>query len=878
MNFLGFRGKKSVDGASNPSFSVMPAIEPSGEGKQKRSSKTFSILRRLETSTTPREIRETLGDLRKATDLADVVDIRDVRVLFSILHNFDDDDDLVFQILKILCLIGQASNVVQESRPSDVNCSLKRHTILKEMAEAAPILLDILKSSKMESQRLALVLLHAIAESDYSAIHKAFLSPSVCEMVVELATSTAKALQEECLPLLILITTVDTELQAIFGQEKMFERLLSFAATAQEVEGCSAVTGICTVVHNIIRGNDTSQLCFVEGGYHRYLITFFEGFISLLRKEWKTTGGKSATKGIGSEELQKNLLSCLQIVSCILDAGSPNFTKKRDEMIKLGIFEAVAPLALCGNAVDDALRIAALRVLAELLTNCEETVGKFLNLDVISLRRCEESAGRLIIWSATRALIENIAGEVADAALLDATLHCFASLLKENEKIIEKLVLSIFKGVATSSKAKQSSAEDSGQVFLEILFQNSWSATSKYYAAHLLRCIVSSPTGAKKFLSLSVSAENKLAVQWGSSDDCRQKKDQVMLFDLYFSYTISMLQRCLLNTTTLSAYIGVLFFLASLEEGVQGFVSPPSRFTFLLKLAASESESSVHVRFWCGALAALVCVNADEKLRDELHKEFESHLGGVLFFRNTLFDVKASTGQWESPAVSSFACGHPVLYDLLFVELLKGSVDKYKEFYTKVFYGSCDGSFLSNNREGEVCEALCAGHRSAVASAPTSQNEVQKLELQLQSLEQVVQHHQTELQAKDLRIQELSVQNEELQNIIIQVQENQNTSTRVQPTEKVVPSDQADYQDNKELQETVSILSDQITQREAENAQLVLTIQSMDTQLRASGFMISQEIEELKSELQRVIAERDNLLTFLGCLSNDDADIRSKVG
>lgn len=877
MNFLGFRGKKSAAVASSSSLSVESAIESSSEEKNHQNSKTFSILRRLERSNTPREIRETLGDLRKATDLADVAEIRDVRVLFAILHNFDDDDDLVLQILKILCLIAQTSNGALENRPSDVNHSLKRQTVLKEMAEAAPTLLDILKSSKMESQRLALVLLYAIAESDYSAIHKAFLSPSVCEMVVELATSTTKALQEECLPLLIHITTVDTELQAIFGQEKMFERLLSFAATAQEIEGSSVVTGICTVVHNIIRGNDTAQLCFVEGGYQRYLITFFEGFISLLRQEWKTTGGKSAIKGIGSEELQKNLLSCLQIVSCVLETGSANFTKKRNEMIKLGIFEAVAPLALCGNAVDDALRIAALRVLAELLTNCEETVGKFLNLDVISLRRGEDSAGRLIIWSATRALIENIAGEVADAALLDATLHCFASLLKENEKLVEKLVLSIFKGITTNSKAKQSSAEDSGQVFLEILFQNSRSSTTKYYAAHLLRCIVSSPTGAKKILSLFVSGENKLAVQWGGSEDCRQKRDQVMLFDLYFSYTISMLQRCLLNTTTLSAYVGVLFLLASQEEGVQGFVSPTSRFTSLLRLAASESESSVHVPFWCGTLAALVCVNAEEKLRDELHKKFESHLGGVVFFRNMLFDVKASTAQWESPAVSSFACGHPVIYDHLFVELLKGSIDKYKEFCAKASYDSSDGSPISNNREGMVCEDLRVGLPGVVAFAPSSQSEAQELQLHPQSFEQMMQHHQMELQAKDLRIQELIFQNEELQSIIIQMQDNQKNSASDQPTEKAVNSDLADYQDNNELQETITVLSDQIAQREAENAQLVRTVQSMDAQLRASEFMISQEIEELKSKLQRVTDERDNIITFLGSVSRDNADLRLKA-
>lgn len=874
MSFLGFRGRKNDTASSGQSLSALSEAGQGGGGRNPPKGKTYTILRRLEASTTPRDIRETLADLRKASDLREAIEINDFRILLAILHTFDEDD-LVLQILKIFCLLVHPANEKLEQCPPGMERSLKRSPFIKELADAAPVLLDILKNNKAESQKCAASLLREIAEEDYSSIHKAFLSPSVCEMLTDLATCTSKEVQEECLQLLLFITSVDTELQVIFGQEKVFERLLSFMEKARHAEGTSVVSDVWTIVCNVLRGNEASQLSFVHAGYLRFVMPFFDSFTSLLRKEWKTTDEKRGVRSASSDELRRNLLSCLQLMSCILESGNDSYSTIRDGIVKVGAFEAIASVALCGNAVDDLLRIAALRISAQLLLQCEKTVSNFVNLDVVTLRRSEKPSERVIIWPATRALMENIALEVTDAALLDATLHVFASLFSVSENLIEKVVLLIFMGVSTNSKVKQGSVEETGQVFFDILFQSSASFSSKYYAAHLLRLLVSTSAGAKKFLSLSVSCESKIAILVPIPGDSLQKKDQVMISDLYITYAISMLHRSLLSTTTLSAYIGVLFVLVPFKEGVRAFVWQRSRFDSLLRLAASESEGSVHVRFWCGALAALVCFHAEQEDSESLNKEFESHLGGVLFFRNTLFDVKASTGQWEAPAVSPFACGHPVLYDRLFVDLLQGSMKKYKESYGNEPKNNSTSSFDSS-REKETQYGASVDARNPYSLISGSQSEKERLEVTVQSLQQAIDSQRIELEAKDLKIRELGLQTEELQGIIIQMQE-QKTSPKAESHGGERISGNEDYlnKDLQELQETINFLSEQNIQKEAENTQLILTIQSMDAQLRGSGGANFQEHEELRRQLERVFAERDIILSFLGYVYQNSPDTES---
>lgn len=876
MSFLGFRGRKNDPGTSSQFLSAQSEVGQPGEKKNLLKGKTYSILKRLEASTTPRDIRETLGDLRRATDISDAVEIKDVRIMLSILHTFEDDDDLVLQILTIFSLIMHPQNEKSDKRRSDTDHALKCSQLMKEMADVAPLLLDILKNSKSESKKCAARLLHDIAEDDYSAIHKVFLSPAVCEMVVELATSTTKEVHEECLQLLLFITSVDPELQVIFGQEKVLERLLSFMGETREREGSTVISDILTVIRNILRGNRASQLSFVQYGYLRFLIPLFNEFISLLRKEWKSTDEKRGINSIGSEELRRNLLFCLELVTCIFDSGSENYSTIRGRMVSEGVFEVIAALALCGSAADDVLRIAALRISSQLLMQCEETVDNFVNLDVITLRSDEKPSERVTIWPAMRALIENITSEIKDPALFDATLHVFASLLSVTGHLVEKVVASIFTGVYASPKIKQTSVDDTGQVFLEILFQSN-SSSSKYYAAHLLRLLVSTSAGAKRFLSLSVSSDNKIKTMVPNSGESVQKKDLIMVSDLYITYTIGVLHRCLLSTTTLSAYMSILFFLVPLKEGVQAFATHRSRFNSLLRLAASESEGSVHVRFWCGALAALICVHAEKEDGEALHKEFEAHLGGMVFFKNILFDVKASTRQWESPVASAFACGHPVLYDLAFVEVLQRAVNQYRGYYENESRRSDLSSIDTHERERQhvaIPPVQCPD-----GSSSGYQNELERLQVAIRSLEQAIGDQRRELEGKDLKIQQLSLEAQNLQNIILQMQEKK-SSSNPQSNEGVVISGQekcALSTDLHELQETVSILSEQIAQKEAENSQLAFTIQSMDAQLKASGSVPLDEIEELKKKLQGVFAERDSLLSFLGYTSQISLNSESTI-
>lgn len=863
MNFLGFRRNKNIVTGDNLSSNtdekgnIVSATNGQSRGKTK------NLLNRLHSCTSARDIRETLNDLKKALDLPDVLESQDYQRLLAIVHNFSEDDDLIISVLKIF---SSMTTFLEKPGLPEGERNLRKKQFLSEIGEEAPLLLDILKNGTNEIQEHAVDVLQFLVSTDYSAVHKAFFSPQVCNMLVALACSKSSKVQYNCLQLVLQITATDTELQVLFGMEKTFESVFRYINDVGGSGGPREVADALNIVRNVLRDNDEVQQTFATSNVCRSLASFFESFISQLQNEWKSKGNKAVMENVlGTGDTSVNLITCLQIVNCFLinENNKESFLTKQSGLVRSGVFEAVASIALSGGAVDDAVRIAALRTLADLLKNCAETVNTFLGLDVISVVS-GESRG-IIIWPAIRGLLENLLSEHSDPSLLDATIQVFSSLLSVQE-CFEGVTLSIFKGVVSGRSSKKD-FKDCGHIFLNALLGANTSSDSKYYTAHLLRMLIDCPVGAKKLLSICISKD--IAINM-SVPDAGGKKD-FLFFDAFISYTISVLQRCSIATTTLSAYIGVLLLLVEHQEGAELFLSQQQRYMSLLQLATSEG--SVHVKFWCGALAASLCVHSGKQHTEHLVEQFENHLGGSVFFDNIFFDVRASTKQWEQPSSSAFACGHSVLYDQKFVDMLKKSVNEYKPFSSsrKGFLPSTSG--ISSLPVGDSSSENTHSTVLPPSTSIINPQELEYLRAKVHQMENSTKELESSLQKKDFEVKCLMDQNHELQSLIMELQGAplQNQTELLDATRLSEPTGRIE-----ELTQTVHLLEQQLSAKDEERRQLLDTIRTMENQLRTIG-RATEEVEVLKNQLQNLSKERDDLLIILGKFASDSGSFSPSV-
>lgn len=869
MNFLGFRRNKNVASSENLSRKTDEKGNTVAANKSPARGKTKNLLSRLHSCTSARDIRETLNDLKKAEDLPDVLESQDFQKLLAIVHNFSEDDDLIFSVLKIF---GYIIVFLEKPGLSEGERNTRKKQFVSEVGEEAPLFLDLLKNGTLEIQEHTVDILQFLVSADYSAVHKAFFSPQVCNMLVELACSKSSKMQCSCLQLVVQITATDTELQVLFGMEKTFESLFRFIKERGGSGGPPEVADALNIVRNVLRGNDEAQHTFATSNVCRSLANFFESFISQLQNEWKSKGDKAVLGCVlGTGDTSINLITCLQVVDCFLvdRDNKKSFLAKQSGLVRSGVFEAVASIALSGGAVDDAVRIAALRTLAELLKNCGETVNTFLGLDVISVVSGETRG--IIIWSAIRGLLENLLSEHSDPSLLDATIQVFSSLLSVQE-CFEGVTLSIFKGVV-SGRSNKRDFKDCGHIFLDALLGTNSSSVSKYYTAHLLRMLIDSPIGAKKLLSIFISKENTINLPISDWDQGSGKKD-FLFFDAFISYTISALQRCSITTTTLSAYMGVLLLLTQHKEGVELFLSQRQRYMSLLQLAISEG--SVHVKFWCGALAASLCVHSDKQQVDKLVEQFQSHLGGQVFFNNIFFDIKASTKEWEQPSVSAFACGHSVLYDQKFVDLLKKSVDDYKSFFSlRTGPTGTNDSVLSPGDPSVECRSFNPILRTSL----TDNQELEYLRAKAQKADDNYKETEALVLQKDIEIKSLKEQNHELQSLLMNLQEKDVTLSTQQTG--IFDSTRLREQDEKieELTQTVHLLEEHLSTKEEERRHLLNTIQTMNNQLRTVDGRALEEVEVLRNQVQGLLKERDDLLIMLGkMVSESESSSFPQVG
>lgn len=857
MSFLRFRRKDNCEGGNEAAH-----INKEGSSLvlQKASkSNVIKLLKRLESCTSARETRETLADLRSIPSLSEVVEVENIRVFFAILNSYSSDDDMLLSTFRLLSVL--VTHLVSENpseRIADTKSKAQRQAVLSELIEGASLFLDALEGATVETQRCCAQILCQLVEYDYTSIRKVFFSPHVCTKIVELGTSFREKLQSECLQLLLLLTTADNELQNLFGRSKSFERFFQFVKDSGGIRGSSDVTDALTVVQNIMKDNIDAQEEFLSSGALSVFRELLDSVITPLKKEWKINGDKG-TLGlvIENEDMSNNIVGCLRILTFLLSVSNRDSANEvRRQLISVGVFESVASLALSGTAVNDVVSIAALRCLADLLTLHEEAISIFLGFDVISVTN--DSSHHLVIWPAARALLENVIVDNSDPSLLDGTLLVFSSLLTL-DRCVEAASAALLCGVP-NYKGHVGAYLDTGQVLLEVLFGSKLKSVSKYYGGHLLRMLATHSLSATKLISLLVH-RNNLSSNLGPVSGLFKEKETVLFFDLFVEFTINTLQTCSMSTATLSAYIGSLIFFLKHSTALSSFQSHPRWYKALLQLASSEG--SVHVRFWCGAVAAFLSVKCNNESKDSLHQQLEEHLGGVNFFNNILFDLKASTNEWDKPYASPFACGHPIIYDQVFAKELCECIAEYKAaFPNEVVQGKIvSGGSEKKNWEHSV--PMASDNLACCCTTPSTDSPnlfaIEELKLEIVRQKSLVSE-------KTEEVVSLLKENQKLRALVEENETKLINALNVQKKDHVGDTSAQHDKNVKELEETIRFLEEELLAKQVENRQLVETVREMEK--RFNQFIdpvpLQKQIQELNSRLSETATSRDELLVLLG--------------
>lgn len=595
-----------------------------------------------------RDARELLADIQKL-DLTNVLEKDDFSALFSVLNRFKGDSDITVSILKAFCSVT-----------SDVNGGCEY--FFTEVVNWVPELLDCLDTTNRAVQELCLILLNRSVENEYFRLCKFFLSPQLCVSLVTMATDTPSKVQETSLQLLLSLVSSGVELQPLLSRETILKKLVSFAVAMNPSESA------LQILFHILYQNPEAQSICLSDEISVMIVRLFDPVVDGLKKGWK----KKEHVAPDFKVSVNALLIALDIINCFFpssDAGDHH-----QDAMKSKVLEPVAVVALSGGAVEDSVRIAALRTLSRLLQNSTECVSTFLGLDVMCVSGGLDSSRKIFIWPGVRSLMENLFLQSCDVSLLDATLSVFQALLSE-KSCAKSVIASIFKG--THKRNREAEFKDSGEIFTDLLFGSASQLPCKYYAAHLLRLIVLSPDCAKQLWTVSLRYDDTLS-KYNFLPQTDVKKE-MMFFDVLMNYTLLSLQGSQrgVDTASLAAYIGTLLVWLEDESVVIQVLAHPEWYKSLAKFASPGT--SVHIRLWCGALLVTLYNNAPQShpSRPLVYEQFKIHLGSAIFFTNILFDLNSVTDEWRSPPTSAFSCRHLVVYDERFVQLIDGCVAKF---------------------------------------------------------------------------------------------------------------------------------------------------------------------------------------------------------
>nr|CCC50840.1 conserved hypothetical protein, fragment [Trypanosoma vivax Y486] len=729
--------------------------EPHCEQPDRQRARARTLIARVQSCTVAQDRREALQELREFAELPLVMESSEVLCLCDVLQNYPEDGDAVESSLAVLSNITDVNSyptALPSGTLSDKDKRAIRDSFLDKLIASVPLFLDHVKEGSFWSRFHAVQLLQRLQECDSSEVHKLLLSAQGIGILVDILgdNSHGGALRNEGLVLITAITATDTELQTLLAFDNAFEKLFAVVSEEGEIDGGVIVSDCLTITHNMLRGNRATQKLFCEMGCGRFLCSLMNAVSQRVRATMSSSGVGGHSREDEPVVLDVNfsphthvqnmiLLMVVSIVGCVLRGARAHNdgAHAQDTLLRAGLLEPLASLALIGCAVDDAVVVEAMRALGVLLENSSTAIQKFMQLNVVTLFP-NGSGYRVREWTAARAALHVLLG-VKDRVLQPSVAQVFDTLLSTSacEDSVAALLLEQFIPSSSIALAPASCKEilvsECGLLMVITLLGASVDRDSnaKYYAALLLDRLLLVPAVPKRLLAqtgvVAHSIIHSAAVSKGHALTAGSLTSPLTgnVFIMFVEYMISCLSgRGEMDLNTLSACFRLLIrWVLCSSSAVNDFLHDVRYYNVFLQRAAHD-EGPVHIRFWSAVLCAAVCVavgsstaadetetqvsSNDERTdqgaekvspapkvlppsmnREQLLERFFNTVGMPPIFDNLLFDVKASSPMWVDPPKNAFLRSAPALYDEGLKNMILQVIGKFKDICPVLETASC---------------------------------------------------------------------------------------------------------------------------------------------------------------------------------------------
>ncbi|KPI90265.1 hypothetical protein ABL78_0647 [Leptomonas seymouri] len=744
------------------------------------STPTRTLLLRIEGCIVAQDIRDALRDLLRCADLPYALDEGSVRSLFRLLTNYSEDESITEPTLHLLVnatdIDAYPSQLESRRGTTEVTMADKRHTrdeLLQALQDAASLLLEAVNATApFWSRYYAIILLQRLEEYEPSKVSQALLAAHGVGVLLDALNETEhdNLLRNEALVLLTSLTLADRELQTLLAFDNAFDSLFDLVQREGGVLGGGTVVRDClTVVHNILRSNKATQKFFREMGCAARLAALFDSIPAELAEcaaEDQRSGNASPTQRhwprpsvalealeallgrVKNQDVVLNVLMSVSILACVLrghEESEEDLHATQDALLRCGLLNPLTRLAFSGQAIDDATRIEAVRVLALLLDRSKRAVEEWLaSPQVVTLVQATQPY-TVRAWSAPRALLSYLC-ETSDATLVNAGVQLFLSALSV-PTCHERVVGVFLEGLvgasadeagtqpasAATSRAKAAKASpvnhpngsasngagyaqsDSqcGSALARILLSSATSAAEKYYSAQVFRTLISLPAAAR-LSELLVRVALPAELQQSKLDALVKSQPgwtlSAKLAPSFFNYFVSFLLFAIsggaasqqMNTSALGAYVAALLaWTGACPWAAAALVQEVSWGDVLLHQA--RRDGAAPLRLWSAVIIAQSCVvvgaavgaapgkstlsvmeKAAAAACTALAQRFLQMVGGSAALDTILFDAQASTPTWQHPAADGLRAQTPTVYDEPFVTQVEQLVGEFKQLLSTV--------------------------------------------------------------------------------------------------------------------------------------------------------------------------------------------------
>ncbi|KAG5492666.1 hypothetical protein JKF63_01245 [Porcisia hertigi] len=733
------------------------------------STPTRTLLLRIEGCTVAQDIRDAQRDLLRCPDLPYALDATSLKSLLNLLVSYPEDESITEPTLHLLAnatdLDSYPDQLESNHRIVDFSADFKRHArdaLLEPLVDAVPLLLDSMKpTAPFWNRYYVVVLLQRLEECEPYKVKEALLTARGISVLLDALNEVGHdhQLLKQALVLLTSLTLADAELQTLLAFDNAFDTLFDVIQREGGVRrGGSIVRECLTVVHNMLRSNKATQKLFREMGCAARLAALFDTVPSELKactvsNACYNGAVRSATAPVSRQpivladrietlldDMEKSdtflgVLMSVSILACVLrggDEGEEGRHSAQESLLRCGLLNPLARLAFSGLAIDDATRIEAVRVLGLLLRGSKRVVDEWLDLPPLTTLVRVSLPYTVQEWSAPRALVSYIC-ETTDTTLVSAGVQLFTALLSVPSS--QERLVGVFLGglatltpgrdavgsghavsqmssttslpntVTTTDPTASSTTDQCGAALARVLLSSRTSPVEKFYAAQVLRTLITLPDASHLVQTLVLSPvppqlqasvlDGLVKAQPGWTLSTRMPPS-------FFNYMATFLIFCLnggaaaqqVNTAALGAYVATLLaWMGSSSQAAASFLEEVTWGEALLHQA--RRDGAVHLRLWSAVIIASACVTSRTTVAaaatahsvvaaNALAQRFIQVVGGGTALETILFDAQASTLAWQHPVSSGLQTQNPTPYDAAFVAVVEQLVVDFKQLLTSV--------------------------------------------------------------------------------------------------------------------------------------------------------------------------------------------------